>query len=115
MPNEFVARLGIIALQNSQVTGSLSTTCDSIFNGVCVGEGGGSVVSNTRVGVNTLQYNSTGAQNTAVGLYALRNNNIGAFNNGASPNTVEFRLKTTGSYTNYSQSLIGCFSKSRRV
>ncbi len=40
MPNEFVARLGIIALQNSQVTGSLSTTCDSIFNGVCLGEGG---------------------------------------------------------------------------
>lgn len=29
-----------------------------------------------------------------------------AFNNGASPNTVEFRFKTTGSYTNYSQSLL---------
>ena len=80
MPNEFVARLGIIALQNSQVTGSLSTTCDSIFNGVCVGQGSGAVPSNTRVGANALSLNTTGANNSAFGRSALGKNTTGVFN-----------------------------------
>ena len=71
MANEFIARCGLIALQDSQVTGSLSTTCDSIFNGVCVGKGAGSIETNTRVGVNALCTTGTGIRNTAVGYFAL--------------------------------------------
>ena len=88
MPNEFVARLGIIALQNSQVTGSLSTTCDSIFNGVCVGQGSGAVSSNTRVGASALVSNTTGTNNTAIGTYTLCANTSGTTNTAIGVNSL---------------------------
>ena len=46
---------------------SLTSTNDSTINGVKVGTGAGSIASNTAVGVNALNANTTGAQNTAVG------------------------------------------------
>ena len=45
-----------------------------------IGRGGGAVNTNTRVGVQTLQSNTSGSQNTAVGYQALFTNNSGASN-----------------------------------
>ena len=56
------------------VTGNITSTQDSTFNSVSVGKGGGSIVTNTRVGDGSLTYNTTGVNNTAVGSVALRFN-----------------------------------------
>ncbi len=53
------------------ITGSLSSNQDIIVNNVNIGEGGGSVVSNTRVGAGALSANTTGANNTAIGQCSL--------------------------------------------
>jgi hypothetical protein len=45
-----------------------------------VGRGGGAVNTNTRVGVQALQSNSSGSQNTAFGYQSLFTNNAGASN-----------------------------------
>ena len=45
-----------------------------------VGRGGGAVNTNTRVGVQTLQSNTSGSQNTAFGYQSLFTNNAGASN-----------------------------------
>ena len=45
-----------------------------------IGRGGGSVSSNTRMGVSALAANTSGSQNTAFGYQALLTNNVGASN-----------------------------------
>ena len=45
-----------------------------------IGRGGGAVNTNTRVGVQTLQSNTSGSQNTAFGYQSLFTNNAGASN-----------------------------------
>ena len=35
---------------STNISGSLTATSDANFNGVCVGEGGGNITSNTRLG-----------------------------------------------------------------
>ena len=62
------------------VSGSITTTSDANFNGVSVGEGGGNISSNTRIGANALAANTTGCSNVAVGALALRKNTIGIRN-----------------------------------
>jgi hypothetical protein len=53
---------------------------DSRFNGVRVGIGAGVVSTNTVVGANALNANTTGARQVAIGLGALQSNTIGTFN-----------------------------------
>ena len=45
-----------------------------------IGRGGGAVSTNTRIGVQALNANTSGSQNTAVGYQALLTNNVGASN-----------------------------------
>ena len=45
-----------------------------------LGRGGGSVSTNTRMGVSALAANTSGSQNTAFGYQALLTNNVGASN-----------------------------------
>ena len=66
--------------------GGLGAGMDSYFNGVRVGKGAASVVTNTVVGTSALGANLTstgsayGTCNTATGAYALKSNTTGYFN-----------------------------------
>ena len=50
---------------------SINAAEDSYINGVRIGRGGGSVLNNTVVGLNTMGATATGAENTAIGNQAL--------------------------------------------
>lgn len=80
-----------------QVSGSATFTSDIAVNGISIGKGSGSISTNTRVGVTTLnaittggfntaigfdsqRFTTTGGSNTSVGYYALRQNAGGASN-----------------------------------
>jgi hypothetical protein len=60
--------------------GIFSTANDATIHGVTVGQGAGSVSTNTAVGSGALSTNSSGSGNLAVGINALHNNSTG-FNN----------------------------------
>ena len=78
----------------ARVQGVLTATADAVVNGVNVGIGGGAIASNTRVGVNALNANTTGIQNTAFGRDALLNNTTPNNNSAFGNNTL--RSNTTG-------------------
>jgi hypothetical protein len=78
----------------ARVQGVLTATADAVVNGVNVGIGGGAITSNTRVGVNALNANTTGIQNTAFGREALLNNTTSNNNSAFGNNTL--RSNTTG-------------------
>jgi hypothetical protein len=59
---------------------TLTATSDATINGVTVGEGAGSISTNTAVGANALDANTTGFENTAVGVNALTSNTTGIRN-----------------------------------
>jgi len=67
---------------------SLTSTNDSTINGATVGKGGGSVSSNTALGVSALNGNSTGVRMTAVG-YRSMVGATGNFNAAFGSNTFE--------------------------
>ena len=67
---------------------SLTSTNDSTVNGATVGKGGGSVASNTALGVSALNGNSTGVRMTAVG-YRSMVGATGNFNAAFGSNTFE--------------------------
>jgi len=64
----------------ARVQGVLTATADAVVNGVNIGVGGGAIGSNTRVGLNALNGNTTGASNTAIGWRSLQTNSTGASN-----------------------------------
>jgi hypothetical protein len=78
----------------NSITQVLTTTADAVVNGVNIGRGGGAISSNTRVGTNALQNNTTGNNNTANGVNALRNNTTG--NNNTANGVSALRNNTTG-------------------
>ena len=53
---------------------------DTLINGLTVGKGGGNIASNTAVGSNALDSNTTGSFNTAVGQASLAANTTGSEN-----------------------------------
>jgi multidrug efflux pump subunit AcrA (membrane-fusion protein) len=79
----------------ARVQGVLTTTADAVVNGVNIGIGGGSGVTNTRVGVGALRDNTTGSANTAFGRDSLRDNTTGS--NNTANGFQALYLKTTGS------------------
>ena len=78
--------------------GTLSTTYDALIHGLTVGQGGGSVSTNTAVGASVLAANTSGALNTAVGASALTSNT--ASNNTAVGYQAGYS-NTTGTANNY--------------
>ena len=67
------------------------------INGLTVGKGGGSVDTNTAVGVEALNVNSSsGIFNTAVGYNAFKTNTVGIASTATGTNAL--RLNTIGSY-----------------
>jgi hypothetical protein len=77
------------------ITGGLLSAEDATFssdiivNGVNVGKGGGSLTTNTRIGVASLSSNTTGNGNTANGAYALENNTTGSNNTAVGQESLE--------------------------
>ena len=62
------------------VTGTITGTADATLSGLTVGRGAGDVSTNTAVGLQALQSNTTGAFNTAGGRQALRDTTTGTEN-----------------------------------
>jgi hypothetical protein len=52
------------------LTGAFRSTLDANINGITVGEGGGSIATNTAFGVSALAVNTTGVRNTVIGSNA---------------------------------------------
>ena len=78
-------RLTITAGGDSTFSGALNGTSasfssDIVVNGVNIGRGGGSIDTNTRVGVNSINANTTGVGNTAIGWASLFSNTTGGSN-----------------------------------
>lgn len=92
-------------LGNAKVS-SLTSTDDSIINGLTIGLGGGSADSNTAFGKNALKNNTTGLYNTAIGWGTLTNQSSGAYNTAIgyqalmsiSPGTGSDQNTAVGSY-----------------
>jgi len=59
---------------------TITTSSDSIFNGVKVGRGVGNVPTNLVVGIQALNSNTTGDNNTSIGTNTLRDNSDGFSN-----------------------------------
>jgi len=59
---------------------TLTSTTDATLSGMRVGRGAGAIASNTALGLNTLNSNSTGSSNTAIGRDALINISTGIGN-----------------------------------
>jgi len=65
------------------VSGNFGTTMDASINSITVGRGGGNVSTNTAIGFQSLQSNTTGGvNNTAIGYQSLYSNQTGNFNVG---------------------------------
>jgi len=69
---------------------------DITINGLRVGKGGGSVATNTAVGLNAINATATGGTNTAVGQLALTALTSGTSNTALGSGTL--RANTTGQY-----------------
>jgi len=78
------------------VNGTARVVDDAIINGVIVGKGGGSILTNTVLGQETFGSNNTGDENTAIGYGALKDNTSG--NRNVALGTNAARVNTTGSY-----------------
>jgi hypothetical protein len=86
-------------------TGIVVSTSDASINGLTVGEGGGSVATNTVVGANALALNSTGTNNTAIGGSALSVSTVGrntAIGYVAGLATTTGHITAVGAYALYS-------------
>jgi hypothetical protein len=90
----------------ARVQGVLTTTADAVVNGVNIGRGGGAISTNTRVGVNALANNTTGANNTANGRNALQNNTTGSGNTANGLDTLINNTEGTGNTSNGFQVLL---------
>jgi hypothetical protein len=62
------------------VDGAVNTGADANINGVRVGKGGGSVATNSVIGLSALAANTTGSENMASGNRALYSNTTGSYN-----------------------------------
>jgi hypothetical protein len=91
------AALGGSSSQNFAVN-ALTASADSVIHGVNIGTGGGGIASNTRVGLNALQNNTTGYNNTANGWGALFSNTTGAQNTSFGWNAL-YNVTTASSNT----------------
>ena len=66
----------------------LDVNGDALINGLNIGRGAGSIVSNTAVGASALNANTTGLYNTAIGQNVLTANTIGAGNTAIGQNVL---------------------------
>jgi len=78
-------------------SGSLSSSLDSVINGVSIGRGPGGIISNTRIGNAALaNVITTGTFNTAVGYEALTNTTVGDLNTGVGSYVLNSNISGIG-------------------
>ena len=121
-------------LSNARTTATSANTANAIvardasgdflagkINGITVGNGGGSVDTNTVVGLNSLLANTTGSENSAYGSQALFRNTIGLKNSAIGYqalylNLTGYQNTAIGSHalflnqTGYQNTAVGCES-----
>lgn len=74
---------GTVTINSTSALASMALTVagqDAYINGISIGRGKGNVSSNTAVGYNTLNNNTTGTTNNAIGYNALAKNTTGSYN-----------------------------------
>jgi hypothetical protein len=79
---------------NETIAGTKTFSSDASISGLTVGKGGSAVVTNTAVGGNALNANTTGNTNTAIGFNSLTLNTTGTENTGIGTGALE--TNTTG-------------------
>lgn len=93
------AVIGSFSSTGLAVTGNVTSTTDSTFNGVKVGRGGGNIAGNTAVGLGAMTVIATGDRNTALGASAGYSITSGQYNLCVGYNSGV--STTTGSYNTY--------------
>jgi len=68
--------LGNVGIGNSSPGALLDVSGDALINRLTIGRGGGNSITNTALGLGTLDSNTTGEYNIAVGASANTSNNI---------------------------------------
>ena len=74
---------GTVTINSTSALASMALTVagqDAYINGISIGRGKGNVSSNTAVGYNILNNNTTGTTNNAIGSNALAKNTTGSYN-----------------------------------
>ena len=89
---------GILTTGSQTIAGAKTFKDDLTVNGLTVGKGAGGITTNTAIGLNSLNSNTTGSNNTASGYEALRSNTTGA--NNTANGSGALRSNTTGSNNN---------------
>jgi hypothetical protein len=79
-PRMVIDKDGYVGIGTDNPAALLDVDGDALVNGLTVGLGAGSVASNTAVGYQSLDSNTTGANNTANGYQALYSNTTGGSN-----------------------------------
>jgi hypothetical protein len=83
-------------LASPTFTGTVTTNSDASVNGIKVGKGGGNITTNTAIGTDALNSNTTGYYNTATGTASLFYNTTGVSNTANGSGALYFN--TTGNY-----------------
>jgi len=84
-----------VTLDTTQtITAAKTFSLDILVNGLTIGEGAGSIATNTAIGSGALAVNTTGNENTAIGSGALAANTTGVQNNAIGRQALQ--ANTTG-------------------
>lgn len=101
----FDVSTGNVGIGTDNPQAKLDVNSDIKINDITVGRGGGDVSTNTVLGYQALESNTTGQYNVATGYQALYTNNGGSYNNQGSRNplvhlTYQHQLLLQQSYYN---------------
>jgi hypothetical protein len=94
--NDIYFNTGNVGLGTNTPSFKLEVTEDASFNGVRVGRGNGNVTTNTAVGANALNNNTSSDRNTAVGYLSLSSNSSGSRNTALGAENM--KNNTTGNW-----------------
>lgn len=87
---------GNVGIGTNNPTFKLEVIADATFNGVRVGRGNGNVVTNTAIGADALNNNTSSDRNTAVGYLSLSSNSSGSRNTAIGAESM--KNNTTGNW-----------------
>ena len=109
VPDASATARGVVTTGTQTISGNKTFSVDLKVNGLNIGKGGGSIATNTSIGVDALTSNTTGLANTAIGKSALNANTDGNFNTAVGSSSLQYN--TTG----ISNSALGYVSLSANI
>jgi hypothetical protein len=109
VPDASASARGVVTIGTQTFAGAKTFSVDLKVNGLNIGKGGGSIATNTSIGVDALTSNITGLANTAIGKSALNANTDGNFNTAVGSSSLQYN--TTG----ISNSALGYVSLSANI